>query len=345
MRLRTTLQDIAEACGVGKSTVARVLSGNPHVSPETRDLVRAKAEELGYRPDPALRILSQHRWNRNTSSNLTLAVITPHAGKGGTYPPYREAVLASAGRLGYRVEEFPVTKYASTAQLGNVLYNRGIRGLLIPPVVNPIEWNIDWSRFSAVGCGIGEFRLPIHSVDINYFTAFRRCWQECLARGYRRIGACLYRQPGPDQNDSLRYAACLYEQSLLPAGHARIPIFDGGFQDFDHFKRWVRRNRPDAVIALNASVFWVFESMGLSVPDDIGFCLISNHGGSQNKIAGATTQRARVAELAVNWLDQLIRTNETGLPAIPDEILVESSWIEHPTLRPRPPAGGPAPTS
>ena len=336
MRLRVTLQDIALACGIGKSTVARVLSGNPRVSPATRELVQAKADELGYRPDPSLRILSQHRWNRHVTSSVTLALITQKVGRGSSSTVYRAGLEVAADRLGYRLEEFSLSSYPTTEKLGAVLYNRGIRGLIIPPIIQPVEWTINWSRFSAVGCGIGEFRLPIHSIDINHFSAVRLCWKQCLARGYRRIGAALYRQPGPDQNDSLRHAAVLYEQAQLPAKVARLPIFEGAFDDTKGFNRWFRKNRPDVVMSLNALTYWHILQLGKTVPQDLGFCLVSHSGNRAEKLAGATLQRSRIAELAVNWLDQLIRTNESGLPAVADEILIEPEWIEDVSLRPLP---------
>ena len=333
MKLRVTLQDVASACGLGKSTVARALSGNPHVSPATRKLVQTKSEELGYRPDPALRILSQHRWNRHTVTDVTLALITSKVGKSDSASHFRRGLHTAADRLGYRVEEFSLRDFASPGKLGTVLFNRGIRGLLIPPIVSPIEWNLDWSQFSSVSCGIGEFRLPVHSIDINHFAAVRLCWQQCVARGYKRIGAALYRQPGPDQNDSLRHAAVLYEQSLMPAGHARLPIFDGTLEDEVGFKRWFRTTRPDVVIALTPQAYWHIRNLGKKIPEDVGYCVVSRSDNDPTPTAGASTQTTRIAELAVSWLDQLLRTNECGLPPVRDEILVEPEWFEHPSLR------------
>ena len=101
MSLRVTLNDIARACNLGKSTVARVLSGNPHVSEEAKRKVEAKAKELDYRPDPSLRILSQHRWRRQSESNLTLALLNPKSAESDTVVDYRAGLRKAADRLGY----------------------------------------------------------------------------------------------------------------------------------------------------------------------------------------------------------------------------------------------------
>ncbi|TXI81103.1 MAG: LacI family transcriptional regulator, partial [Cupriavidus sp.] len=53
---------IAEACGVGKTTVGRVLQGTGYVAEKTREKVLQAAKKLGYRPDPALGALTRRRW-------------------------------------------------------------------------------------------------------------------------------------------------------------------------------------------------------------------------------------------------------------------------------------------
>ena len=57
---RARLEDVANAAGVSKSTVSRVLSGDPTLSvrDETRERVRALAQQLGYRPHPVARALA-----------------------------------------------------------------------------------------------------------------------------------------------------------------------------------------------------------------------------------------------------------------------------------------------
>ncbi|MBS1693490.1 MAG: LacI family DNA-binding transcriptional regulator [Actinobacteria bacterium] len=46
-----TIRDVATRAGVAPSSVTRVLSGHPNVSPELRDRVLAAVHEVGYKPD------------------------------------------------------------------------------------------------------------------------------------------------------------------------------------------------------------------------------------------------------------------------------------------------------
>lgn len=56
-----TIKDIAKACGVGVSTVSRVLNGRPDVSAEVRERVLNMVEATGYIPNNSARDLGRSR--------------------------------------------------------------------------------------------------------------------------------------------------------------------------------------------------------------------------------------------------------------------------------------------
>ena len=337
MGLRTTFADIAKAAGVSKSTVARALQGNSRVSEETRRLVLAAAERLGYQPDPALRILSSYRWKRdaeNPSSALAYVVMQTDASArlGAMFHPF---LRTRARELGYSLEVFNLHDYRSGRKLSDVLYARGIRGVIFQPIIsNEVAFDFHWERFAAVGCGIGEYRLPIHCVDMNLFSCTRLAWKACREHGYERIGGALYHQHGPDQNDSLRDAAFLYEQSRLPASVERIPLFSGSMSDRKGCLEWYLKYRPDAVIALNGTLFWDLRDAGIRVPADVGLCLLVD---DQDTVM-TSVHRAYdvIATASVDWVDQLLHQNKFGLPQVPQEILIEPQLNPGATLLMRP---------
>lgn len=57
------LSDIAQACGVDISTASRALRSDPRVKADTQKRVKAKAAELGYRPNLLARSLAAGRTN------------------------------------------------------------------------------------------------------------------------------------------------------------------------------------------------------------------------------------------------------------------------------------------
>ena len=59
-----TIKDIAQALGISHATVSRALHDSPLISRSTKDRIRAMAEEMGYVPDAAARVM------RGGASNL-----------------------------------------------------------------------------------------------------------------------------------------------------------------------------------------------------------------------------------------------------------------------------------
>jgi LacI family transcriptional regulator len=86
---RARLEDVAKAAGVSKSTVSRVLSGDPLLSvrDETRARVHALARELGYRPHPVARALA-------VPATAALALLVPELSN----PAYVAIIRGAYGR-------------------------------------------------------------------------------------------------------------------------------------------------------------------------------------------------------------------------------------------------------
>jgi DNA-binding LacI/PurR family transcriptional regulator len=70
---RPTILDVAAACGVSPATVSNVLADKPYIKAETREAVRQKVAELGYRASTAARGL---RMGRTWSIGLVIGDIS-----------------------------------------------------------------------------------------------------------------------------------------------------------------------------------------------------------------------------------------------------------------------------
>ncbi len=91
---RPTMADVAARAGVSRALVSLVLRQQPGAGPRTRERVLRAADELGYRPDTAARLLARGR-------SRTLGVLLT------VHQPFEadlvEAVYPEAERLGYEV--------------------------------------------------------------------------------------------------------------------------------------------------------------------------------------------------------------------------------------------------
>ncbi|MFG1678654.1 LacI family DNA-binding transcriptional regulator [Nonomuraea sp. NPDC049269] len=88
------MADVAARVGVSRALVSLVFRNEPGASKETRDRVLRAADELGYRPDNAARLLA-----RNRSMVLGVMINVRNA----FHADLVEAIYAEAERLGYEV--------------------------------------------------------------------------------------------------------------------------------------------------------------------------------------------------------------------------------------------------
>ena len=61
MSSRATIEEVASAAGVSRSTVSRVVNGSTAVSPEALESVKRAIEELSYVPNRAARSLASRQ--------------------------------------------------------------------------------------------------------------------------------------------------------------------------------------------------------------------------------------------------------------------------------------------
>lgn len=97
--LAVTIKELSAACGLSVSTVSKALNDYPDVSSETRALVRATADQLGYRPSALARGLKIGR-----TFNLGVLFDTEDGGLTHNYfSPVLEAFKSEAERRGYDI--------------------------------------------------------------------------------------------------------------------------------------------------------------------------------------------------------------------------------------------------
>jgi DNA-binding LacI/PurR family transcriptional regulator len=89
---RATLDDVARAAGVSRSTASRVIAGYGPVSAATRDRVVEAAGRIGYAPNPAARALV-------TGTGFRLVVAVIGAAPDVLHDPYVDRVVSTAASL------------------------------------------------------------------------------------------------------------------------------------------------------------------------------------------------------------------------------------------------------
>ena len=125
MKATVTLEDVARLAGVSPKTVSRVINGEAHVRPATREAVNRAVEELDYRPNLAARSLAASR-------SLLISLLGMRLDAHFFRAMYFSGVRACRAR-GYHLmaEEVPDINDASLAQLEASLRQARCDGLIL----------------------------------------------------------------------------------------------------------------------------------------------------------------------------------------------------------------------
>lgn len=336
-----TLEDVAQRARVHRSTVALALRDHPRIPPETRDRIKAVAARLGYRINPLVAALMQVRRRGEESRHATLAFVTNYPTRFGWRPPHHDrpdffpGAVERARDFGYKLEHFWLAESGMTPErFCDILVTRGVHGLLIgrmPPGQHALE--LSWNRFSVVALGLTLRSPQFHHVTENHFDTAWQAMQQCLARGYRRVGFVF-----SEANDSPKVgdrwlAAYLLQQQKLPA-RDRLPLCPGEPADGAAFRKWFLLHRPDALLVTHGTpVLEWLRAMHCTVPDDVGLVELQDNPASGS--SGIYYDPALVGALAVEMLVGLMHRTETGVPANPHEVMLSGEWREGRTLPPR----------
>lgn len=336
---RVTLRDIAGRLKVSHTTVSRSLQNNPRISEATRRSVQQAAREMGHRPDPMLSALAQYRRGRSRLPIVAeLAWINhwPNPKQLRSFKEfnlYWEGAFAEAERCGFRLEEIIIEKDMSLARLEKILRARSINGVLLPPAgaVVPDYRQFNWDDFCIVRFG-HSFAFPhTHLVSSDQLTdgviAFENIWR----LGYRRIGLV------SSARMHTRFSAGFFfgQLKLNPDVHLPALMLNQARGDEDQklLKAWLKAHRPDAILTDVSELRGLLADVGRKVPADVGLAALSVLDG--NADAGINQNSHEIGRAAVQMLISLLNHNESGIPKICRELLIEGFWTDGSTLPPK----------
>ena len=218
-------------------------------------------------------------------------------------------------------------------RLGDILWSRGIEGIVIAPLVGHVlgrsdrQLRLDFSRFAVV-----EISETVESPKLNraihdQYTAMLRCLEELARLNYRTIGLVLQyeldlRVNGKWTAAYLRYRQQTGSKSMPP------PLILPATRQAD-FDRWFDRHRPDAIISVDRFGLHFLKARGLRIPGQIGYATLDRDGDASAfpDVSGIDQNSHRVGAAAVDLLVATMHRGERGIPAHPVRMEVEGTWI------------------
>ncbi|MEU6763955.1 LacI family DNA-binding transcriptional regulator [Streptomyces sp. NPDC046853] len=188
---RPTLEDVAHRAGVSKSTVSRVINGEPRVRAAVAERIREAVDELGYVPNQAARSLVTRR-------NNAVAVVVTEPQNRLFVDPYFNCLLRGIRQELVRQEAQPVLLFIEEPddypRVGNFLGGGHVDGALLFSLRtdDPLPAMVDHMGLPAVfgGRPVGDSDHRSHTytyVDADNRGGAREAVRHLLSLGRRRI--------------------------------------------------------------------------------------------------------------------------------------------------------------
>jgi len=326
---KVTVADVAAAAGVSPSTVSRALRNHPDIAAATCERIQALAESMGYQPDPLISALLARRFRKGGAEIGTIAYVTAYPTRDGWRFGFLKEVYEGAReqaiKRGYSLEPFWLKEPRMTGRrLSEILVSRGIRGLLLPPLVQGYgHVRLQWERFSCAAVGYSMIRPSLHRATTHHFHNTLLALRSLRRAGYRRIGMPIAVNTNRKVGENF-LAAALYFQRRY--GERSVSIwmigFDHGGQLREAVRKWIEQERPDCIFGPHSII-----SLECLRPGDppfagqggTGFFVHHPHIDEKPRLVGAA---------AVDLIIGQIQRNETGIPADPKVVMVEGQWVD-----------------
>ena len=272
-RAAPTISDVARRAGVSPMTVSRVINGESHVRPSTREVVNAAISELRYAPNSAARSLAGAGRNR-----IGLLYNNPSAGYlseflvGGLDQASRSDVQLIVEKCDIGDHELEVTRH---------LIEGGIDGIILPAPLCDSRAVLDLLTAAGVPTvmvATGQPQPGAFAVTIDDFQAAFEMTQHIVGLGHQRIG---FITGNPNQTASAKrfdgYRAALSaagvdnDEALVKQG---LYTYRSGLDAAEHLLDL--EAAPTAIFASNddmaAATVAVAHRRGLDVPGDLTVC-------------------------------------------------------------------------
>ncbi len=340
MESRPTLQHIADAAGVGKSTVSLALRNDPRLLEATRQRIQAIAEKLGYKANPTVAaLMAQLRASRTQKFQATLGLINASSerDKLSEFQTFRDWVSGCKHRgsqLGYALDEFWLWEPGIDAKrLANILNSRGIRGLIVTGVLNDgllsAEFSPIWTQFACVVVGVRTTRPKLHCASNDQYATSLDSFQEAIALGYQRPGLVIERKV--DENLNGRFSAGFLMGQLQLSAANRIPTCDFNREDPKSFEEWFSKHQPDVIITLHAELKAWLPKLKITVPEQVGLIHLDRNV-DMTDWAGMNQNNDHVGVAALDMLVGALHRAEFGIPSFAKSMMIESDWVPGATV-------------
>ncbi len=328
-----TLEDIARISGVSRSTVSRVINGDPNVNTQTRQKVQNIIQTMNFQPNLAARGLAVGRTGV-IGLVIPTGILTIFSDT--FFPLLIQGVATACNTLGYSVMLWLAEPEYERKTINQILYNGIVDGIIVSSMVmdEPLIENLNESKRPFVMIGRSRTINHMHYVDVENRAGAYRGVSHILRTGRRRVA--IINGPLNTVVGAERYQG--YQDALRERGVTFSPelVSEGEFSDISGYlaMRSLLPRNPDAVFACSDAMAFgamrAIQEAGLRIPEDIAVVGFDDIPAAATTKPPLTTVRQpiqRTGSVAAETLIDLIERPDPQPRRIvlPTELVIRNS--------------------
>jgi LacI family transcriptional regulator len=330
-----TLEDIAKASGVSRSTVSRVINGDANVKNATREKVMQVISRTNFQPNLAARGLATGRTN-------VLGLVIP-AGVAAIftdpyYPILIQGVSSACNALQHTVMLWLAEPEYERRMMSQILHNGLVDGVIVSSMLidDPIVQSLYSSKMPFILVGRHPV-MDVNYIDVDNYHGGLLAVSHLLQIGRKRIATIT----GP-QN---MIAAVDRYQGYLEAHRQRnIPVnpeyvVEGDYTElsgYTHMNELLNKHVDAVFVASDAMAYGALHAIRdakLRIPEDVAVVGFDDLVSSERSDPPLTSIRQpvhRMASIAAETLVDIIRhpIDQTRHMVLPTELVIRESSIK-----------------